>query len=145
MPQKPVTPADHQPCADKRGHAQGTTGRPDAQHRPNECETACADLHLSLQFERLAAIGYDRQSRLLPGIEPALDDEGFAGAARFLREPGGIGYRSRAALAMKDDWLPCVQREVGLVQLAIAAHAGRPMIFSRACSSASRISIRIAP
>ena len=80
IPQKPVTPATISPAPTNAGTRKKPRRNEQAQHRPEERKAAGADLHLPLQLDRLTAIGYDGQPRLLPGIETALDDEGFAGA-----------------------------------------------------------------
>ena len=117
IPQKPVTPATISPAPTNAGTPknQGETNR--AQHRSEERKAAGADLNLPLQLDRLTAVGHDGEPCLLPGIETTFDDEGFAGATYFLGEPRGVAHRSRATLAMKDDGLAFVQREVGLVEL----------------------------
>src|SRR6478735_6452080 len=52
----------------------------------------------------------------LPGVKTTLNNEGFARAPYFLREPRFIADRSRAALAMKDDRLAVVQRKLSLLK-----------------------------
>ena len=117
IPQKPVDAGHHQSRAHECGDREKPRRSEQTQHRSEECQAACADLHLPLQLNRLTAIGRDGKPRLLPGVETALDDEGLAGATHFLGEPRRMARRARAALAMKDDGLAFVQREVGLVQL----------------------------
>ena len=62
------------------------------------------------------SLALKRQSGTLPGVKTTLNNEGFAGAPYFLREPRRIGHRSRAALAMKDDRLAVVQRKLSLLK-----------------------------
>src|SRR5690606_33568897 len=54
-------------------------GRQEAEHGTDECEAASANLHLPLQFNRLPAIGSDREAGPAPSVESALKYESFTG------------------------------------------------------------------
>ena len=90
MPQKPVMPATDQTRADKSRNREKPGRNEQTQDRAEERKAAGADLNLPLQFDRLTAVGRDGESRLLPGIETTLDDEGLAGSVHFRGEPRGM-------------------------------------------------------
>ena len=88
----------HQARADKRRNGEKPWRNEQTQHRSEERQAAGADLHLPLQLDRLTAVGYDGQPRLLPGIETAFDDEGFASARPFSARAGTALLTVRAPL-----------------------------------------------
>lgn len=133
-----------QPGTDEAGHDEEPWRHEETEQGACESKTSCSNLYLTLKLQRLLSVGHDCQACLAPGIESAVEYEGLAGSVELRREPRRVGLGAGTALAVKDDRFALRRGEVG----SSSFDRGRcraPGIFSRACSSASRISIRRAP
>jgi len=85
-PAKPRHTSHYQPCTHEPRHSKKPGRNEKPQQGPEECQAAGADLYLPLQLNWLTTISHYRQPSLLPGVNTAIDNKGFANAADFLRK-----------------------------------------------------------